>query len=512
MNITTTISVAVFVAVLAFIAIVIWRLLSPDESEEIHFRPFPVDDNDKDVTPTLSCETNADCTRQIGEHTKCTYLMGGSQVKVDPDTGDVTEIPTGDYDSIILPGGDVVQGPGSYCLPKGLREKGCDPRYSDPVWTEKGWQCSCRWPTLFGGDRCSEQLACRDSKLYDGDSQDKNKLIDTQTGEEWSPYSGTDPLGMDEQGQPNTICECNAKVPGFATKGFTRLPGDPHRCHVDLCGVESIDQDAHLTFSDNGQSKCDCSASSDIITRSDGRCGVDPCQRSGGKAVDIEPAPPEGHLYVRSMSGTGALSVDAFIDDEWINVGSKDVNMDDIADFEFPANPDKIQFIFEGGVNSESIELEYMKYTPYGSTPIAEQKCKCPNGTIERKCSSRWKEDSSLPKCIDPDNYLGSECVDPCLTNPCGTGLCMRDSSTNKGWKCKCPDGSTSNNACSVCYKGGTVAEYDNVTVGPTGNWITQRVKLFDTSLCCNDELDETCRYGPGTTRPCVIKCGSTPI
>lgn len=145
-------------------------------------------------------------------------------------------------------------GVGSWCLPKTGR---CDPSTADLHWTTDGWACTCRFPTIHGGEACDVLTACN-NHLTTGWSAGNQQLLVNRPGpglpEVWSPGSGINPTLCHTEGEadtsrwdrtcgpgtvPNTVCQCDGLMRG-SRMGFRNDPTNPLTCVPDSCSVNAL--------------------------------------------------------------------------------------------------------------------------------------------------------------------------------------------------------------------------------------------------------------------------------
>lgn len=159
-------------------------------------------------------------------------------------------------DNIVYEGATVPEG--KWCLPEGRELIGCGEHTGRSVWTDRGWECTCLYPSLWGGPSCTDQLACRVFDLRDADGalidQSKNVLVDAN-GQKWDPkQEGFDPgdsTPYDKNADGTAKYQCSCDSTGI--KKFIKFPGDDFRCHLDPCS-----DTGEINMWD-GQ-KCDCNA------------------------------------------------------------------------------------------------------------------------------------------------------------------------------------------------------------------------------------------------------------
>ena len=215
-----------------------YESIKPVEIQSHNFIPLPQTFPDLDKIQSSSCNTLTKCSED-GKCTSCGSV--GSSVY------QCTEI--GDGEKVFFNGEKVPAG--TWCLPAGKGNVACNPHTGRAIWSEdKGWECACLYPDLFGGKDCSTAIACQ-APNAPGVDQSGNVLVHKDTGVKWDPAGINSPYDTDPAGNPLYVCKCDSTQ----TKKFVRLPGDPYRCHLDPCS------DKHeIPFWDSKQNKCDCTA------------------------------------------------------------------------------------------------------------------------------------------------------------------------------------------------------------------------------------------------------------
>lgn len=147
--------------------------------------------------------------------------------------------------------GDVDVPVGNWCLP---RTGKCDAENASLQWTSDGWKCTCKFPTVHGGEACDLPLTCSTSDVTDW-SADKQRLMineDTDEPEAWTMKSGVNPVLCHVEGAtrsewdkpctkdtiPNTVCRCDGLAKDSLT-GYRNDPNNPMVCVPDTCSMNA---------------------------------------------------------------------------------------------------------------------------------------------------------------------------------------------------------------------------------------------------------------------------------
>lgn len=240
--------VYITVFILALIGFIFFALIKTDYNKPVYnFSPFPTVQPPNVPAPTtstdmpcktsiLKCSTDLDCTAQCGQGYECT--------------------PVGEDETVMVNGTRVK--PGFWCLPSGKSDVGCGTYTSRAIWSdfdgEQKWKCVCLYPDLFGGDTCMEQLACRD-----GTGEQTNNVLVDKSGNKWDPNdesfvpNGKTPYDTNSDGSPMYTCQCNQNKGQDGQVKYTKLPGDPYRCHLDPCTSNHM-----FSGWNENKSSCDC--------------------------------------------------------------------------------------------------------------------------------------------------------------------------------------------------------------------------------------------------------------
>lgn len=247
MKLSTLIIPIVITICATVIFLLSYESVKPIIRKSHNFIPLPQTFPGLSEIESPSCKTLTPCD-QNGKCVSC-----GSASNTDPSA--VFTCTTVGVDENVIFNGEKVP-PGRWCLPKGKENLVCGTHTGRAIWTEnKGWECVCLYPDLFGGENCNTQIACK-APNAPGVDQSRNVLVNKKTGAVWDPtipdFDPADtPYDVDEAGDPLYMCQCDKTQ----TKKFVKLPGDPYRCHLEPCS------DAHeIPFWDEQELRCDCTA------------------------------------------------------------------------------------------------------------------------------------------------------------------------------------------------------------------------------------------------------------
>lgn len=204
-------------------------------------------DHADDVTgekQLVQCRQDTDCTRCEDE------LPNGESMVCQPLAGmqHVTFCDTEDKCHEVQ-----VDTAGQYCVP---RQTGCDPQYGEAQWTANlGWTCTCKYSSLFGGEHCTDLIACQARDVAPWAAKQQQLLLNmpfvnadgvtSKVGDPWSPATGVDPTkcvsGTGEQVEcggeewvPTVACQCDGMQNGSQAT-YTYVKGDPLACTIDPC-------------------------------------------------------------------------------------------------------------------------------------------------------------------------------------------------------------------------------------------------------------------------------------
>lgn len=210
-----------------------WILIRPDTSRKIGvlafpstgpYVPFDTSQCGRDVVNcTNGGQSLCDSNCQSSNYT-CSLIEKGKEVWY---LGTKLSSPNGDQ---------------SYCLPKQNLNivKTCGTYTGKAVWNQTQWACQCKYPSLFSGNDCLDQVACvvENGKCPDGTNPPcmGPGQLKRADGKIWNPNNPTgisssdNPLDWSEDGKtPLYQCDCSSSAQTF------RKPGDPYRCHSNLC-------------------------------------------------------------------------------------------------------------------------------------------------------------------------------------------------------------------------------------------------------------------------------------
>ncbi len=284
----------------SFLVILFYSFVAPDPIPSVGFLPLPNLTPGSIIPSTTSSQCNTEgveCTADID----CEACGGGfSCTPIDPDKN-------------VLFNGTVLKPGNSYCLPKiEGNPNSCGTYTGRAVYTEtpggaqfpkseaqlpksgaQRWDCLCLYPSFFGGKDCTEQLACKVIDKDGGQPGDQrlNRLISrlpSGTGaapliydSHSPPPNNLPPYAVDSDGNPAFECECGGV---YGSKGFTKLPGDPYRCHINPCTPLSEAGNKDVKW-DPAVNSCNCgdySSTRLIKSNVDGMCRLDTCSLYNG--------------------------------------------------------------------------------------------------------------------------------------------------------------------------------------------------------------------------------------
>lgn len=236
---------------------IFWTLIRPDTSRKIGVVAFPSTgpyvpfDTSQCGRDVVNC-TNAgqglcDSSCQSSNYA-CTLIEKGKEVWY---LGTKLSSPNGDQ---------------SYCLPKQNLNavKTCGTYTGKAVWNQTSWACQCKYPSLFNGNDCLDQVACtvEGGKCPDGSNPPcmGPGQLKRADGKIWNPNnpggisSSDNPLDWAADGTPLYQCDCASSSQTF------RKPGDPYRCHSNLCyggHVSSVTTPGSVFDPETGTCSCD---------------------------------------------------------------------------------------------------------------------------------------------------------------------------------------------------------------------------------------------------------------
>ena len=192
----------------------------------------------------VECRQDNDCARcqdelPNGESMVCQPVAGGQTLKFCDTANECREVQ--------------VENAGQYCVP---RQTGCDPMFGEAQWTaNQGWTCNCKYSSLFGGDHCTDLIACQARDVAPWAVKQQQLLLNmpslnrdgstSQIGDPWSPDTRVDPTkcvskdglqvpcGGEEQ-VPTVACQCDGMQNGSQAT-YTYVKGNPLACTIDPC-------------------------------------------------------------------------------------------------------------------------------------------------------------------------------------------------------------------------------------------------------------------------------------
>lgn len=192
----------------------------------------------------VECRQDNDCARcqdelPNGESMVCQPVSGGQKMTFCDTKDECREVQ--------------VENAGQYCVP---RQTGCDPMFGEAQWTANmGWTCNCKYSSLFGGDHCTDLIACQARDVAPWAVNQQQLLLNmpsvnqdgstSQIGDPWSPDTRVDPTKcVSKDGQqvpcegeeqvPTVACQCDGMQNGSQAT-YTYVKGNPLACTIDPC-------------------------------------------------------------------------------------------------------------------------------------------------------------------------------------------------------------------------------------------------------------------------------------
>jgi hypothetical protein len=165
----------------------------------------------------------------------CVFVPDGTNMTLNGGTAQVQNIPQG-----------------YYCLPQ---RTGCDAHAGVATWTDQGWSCTCRWPSVMNGPECNTLVACKNNEVSSATQDLQQLLVNCTTdhplcGLPWVPdasppidptacYDKTKGFGYNiqcgtENATPNCVCQCDGSQAN-SNQSFTYAPNEPLTCALDSC-------------------------------------------------------------------------------------------------------------------------------------------------------------------------------------------------------------------------------------------------------------------------------------
>lgn len=386
-----------------------YLLIKPDKSKKKGFVPFPkvhpnnvpdmlhpVDTTgcDESLKP---CNDDIDCDHKCNDSAhSCQYVLDSSSTYIND-----RKVPAG-----------------KWCLPKNKSNE-CGSATGMTVWSEGGsgseagggsggateggkWNCSCKYPQLFGGDDCLTQRACAVS----GDELNPDNYL-LVNGKKWD--GSTSPFSIDGKTSTNMTCNCG----GLDSNGnkYINMPGTL-TCQKDPCFTGS----ANSAPGWDGK-QCDCG---DYTKTRLVKSNVD------GKCHPMS-------AYCQSWNGlecTCPSAMDGQTPQRWIKCNSELRNHDDAAwrPGYLPPNPDKAtpkcppeyaQSI-EGGYCQDpcvNVNCGSKGKCSYDVLDPKGYKCVCLSGSTQHNGPQ-----SPCDSCLGDGQGCGSD--GECCDNYCGSGCC----------------------------------------------------------------------------------------
>lgn len=208
--------------VIALIIFTVYRIVKPEKNPKQNYQSFP--HISLKNLPEPNIQTACDNLKQCTVDNDC-IICGDNFQCVDVENNQKYH-----YKGFNVP-------KGKWCLPK-ISQQSCNLSTGKWVWsydTGQNWKCQCKYPNLYNGDDCTQQVAC----LTPENDQPDGKLVGSVFNKTfkdmvWDPINPDDkfiltqnPNELDEKDRPKWVCEC--------PKGYIRYPNDPYNCYKDPC-------------------------------------------------------------------------------------------------------------------------------------------------------------------------------------------------------------------------------------------------------------------------------------
>lgn len=367
-----------FIAVLIIGAIVIsiYMVIAPEKDSSFNFSPFPKiaptqlpDPNrptDSCWNTLTKCDTNGECSACSLDEYECKTV---SQEQADAKFYH--------YNGINVPAG-------KWCLPKDHNPNPTcntytgrymwvfDPEYCNSITPGKDqcWKCECLYPSLFGDPTtgCTAQLACQNDSTMSNTLEQKD----------------------------NQLTPSKCALSTLQGQGLVWNPGIEQKNTGPLYQYTPYDTD----LQGNPMFTCDCRANvgGQYFSELPGdphTCHLEPCYKSLGyssKGLDncTDDCGKPASCSCACESTNVAMSPSGKYKGTCVLIGNSCSNF--------------------GYIKNED-QTGQCDCPP----PNWEQKCRSPNTGVNM-------DKPELPECVQPENALGSECVDPCEGAVCEHG------------------------------------------------------------------------------------------
>jgi hypothetical protein len=367
-------NVFVFIAVVIISAVVvsIYMSIKPEKTTPFNFAPFPkiaptaLPDPDRLTdncfTKLTPCDENGECSACSLDNYECkTVTKEQAKAKLYHING--MNVPEG-----------------KWCLPKDHNPRPCnsftgrylwvdDPAYCNSVTPGRSqcWKCECLYPSLFGDPTtgCTTKLACQNDSVFSNSvEQPENGLVGTNCAGAIARNKTWDPTKEQKEAGPlyqyTPYDQDKGGKPWFACKCNQQVNG---QFFAQLPG------DPY-------------------------NCHLEPCYKSlGYKASGLQNCDGTRLCQKRDSCSCSCDSPNVAVS--------------------------------PSGKFANTCVLISQSCSSYGYDKMIK-KCVCPSPTWERTCRNPNTgvnmDNEELPICKQPENALGSECVDPCEGATCQHG------------------------------------------------------------------------------------------
>ncbi len=273
--------VLILTIIIALVLICLWLIFKPEKFETIAISAFP--STGPFIPPDSSnCGTNI----VLAQNGECPCDSNYSPYKVDKD---------------IYYLGSKLQVGETYCLPKQDFSvlTGCGINTGQALWSQDNngverWTCQCKYPSLFNGDTCTTQQACRVSDNVFGNLQEYN-IDGTKGTDVWTVASSDSPLstynsvnftivGTVIEGNKEIVVDNAFLLIGYSISGPGINSGtiitDVNGTTITISSIPTIStSNAVLIITSNSALKymCDCPSGSYRLPNDPYRCHSDIC-------------------------------------------------------------------------------------------------------------------------------------------------------------------------------------------------------------------------------------------
>lgn len=238
--------------ILAIFFFIFYILIKPDKSQTVNVTPFPTTgpyvplDSSTCSRNVIQCNDINTCNELCSDSTKENFIC--------------TQIP---QDKEVWYIGTKLQSGNSYCLPNNQTTniiQECGTYTGKILWNLDHWECQCKYPSLFNGESCLNQVSCVSQNMENKLRKVTDNGIFIDPPIYWDPKSpidpsknpllGENPFDQYQNGNPKFKCDCD--INSYS------LNFDPYRCHNDICYAGNTTVTTTAKF-DTDTNKCDCS-------------------------------------------------------------------------------------------------------------------------------------------------------------------------------------------------------------------------------------------------------------